>query len=151
MRRSQRKINGSIGKKSVAVSILALICLLVSSNPAFSEYPERDITLIVPWSAGGGTDTVSRFIADKMEKDLGKPVVVVNKPGGGGLIGFQTIAGAKPDGYTIGTITNSMILQKYSALTYVDRTKVEPIAIVNVDPSAFTVNADLPWKSLKPT
>lgn len=144
-----KKGNGLNGRKFFWVSILALICLVASSVPAFSEYPERDITLIVPWSAGGGTDTVSRYIADKIEKDLGKPVVVVNKPGGGGLVGFQTIAGAKPDGYTIGTVTNSMILQKYAALTYVDRTRVEPISIINVDPSAFTINAGLQWKNFK--
>jgi tripartite-type tricarboxylate transporter receptor subunit TctC len=128
---------------------VVFLVLTMTSLTAFCEYPEREISLIVPWSAGGGTDTICRFIADKMEKDLGKPVIVVNKTGGGGLIGFRAISGAKPDGYTIGANSISMILQKYAAIDYVDRTQVAPIAIINIDPASFTINAGLAWKNLK--
>ncbi len=132
---------------------LLLLCVMLLvigvAVPAYCEYPERDITLIVPWSAGGGTDVITRYIGSKLENDLGKAVVVVNKTGGGGLVGFQTIANAKPDGYTLGMISLSLILQKYSALTYVDRTKYEPIALINTDPTAFSVNANSSWKDLK--
>ena len=101
--------------------VLAIGLLPVIGTPAaVAAYPEKEITLIVPWAAGGGTDLVARFIGNLMEKDLGKPVVVVNKAGGGGLVGFNQIAAAKPDGYTIGINSTSQLLQKYSASSYSD-------------------------------
>ena len=140
-----RCFNQKCGFFALAVAL----CLFVGLGSAWAGYPEKDVTWIVPWAAGGGTDVISRFIADKMEKDLGKAVIVVNKEGGGGVVGFQTIAAAKPNGYTIGNITLSTILQKYSALVYVEHTKFAPIGLFNMDPSAFTVKADSPWKTLK--
>ncbi len=141
-----------IGRSIRFVTILCLglgLAGLAGAPPARAEYPEREITLIVPWAAGGGTDLVSRVLADVMKVDLGKPVVVVNKPGGGGLLGFNQIAQAKPDGYTVGIATPSMILQKYSASSYLDWRELAPIAVHNNDPSAFTVKTDAPWKTLK--
>ena len=132
------------------VMVLAIGLFQVIGAPmAAAEYPEREITLIVPWAAGGGTDLVARFLGDLMEKDLGKPVVVVNKPGGGGLVGFKQIAAAKPDGYTVGINTNSQILQKYSASSYLDWRVFSPIALHNYDPAAFTVKIDAPWKTIE--
>jgi len=123
--------------------------LTVGKPLAVAEYPEKEISIIVPWTAGGGTDLIARFMGDLMEKDLGKPVVVVNKPGGGGLVGFNQIAAAKADGYTVGVTTNSQILQKYSASSYLDWRVFAPIGLFNYDPAGFTVNADSPWKTLK--
>jgi len=131
-------------------NVLAIGLLQVIGAPAaVAQYPEKEITLIVPWAAGGGTDLVARFIGNLMEKDLGKPVVVVNKPGGGGLVGFNQIAAAKPDGYTIGINSTSQLLQKYSASSYSDWRNLSPIALVNLDPAAFTVKADSPWKTIE--
>ena len=113
--------------------------LAFGTPSAQAEFPEKEITVIVGWAAGGGTDLISRFLADLMEKDLGKPVVVVNKPGGGGLLSFNQLANAKPDGYTLGNITTSVTLQKYSASSYVDWREFSFIAIYNYDPSSFTV------------
>jgi tripartite-type tricarboxylate transporter receptor subunit TctC len=119
-----------------------------SSSPKTS-YPKKEITLVVPWEAGGGTDLIARQIASIIEKDLGKPVVVENKSGAGGIVGFQEIAKAKPDGYTIGMITNSLLLQKYVNQTFVDYKSFEPIALINQDPASLTVKADAPWKTAK--
>jgi tripartite-type tricarboxylate transporter receptor subunit TctC len=143
--------------KSISRSIrfIMILCLSLSlfltigAPPVLAEYPEKEITLIVPWAAGGGTDLVSRVLADVMKKDLGKPVIVVNKPGGGGLMGFKQIAAANPDGYTVGIVTPSMILQKYTASSYLDWRELAPIAIHNNDPAAFTVKIDSPWKTLQ--
>ncbi|HSR11323.1 MAG TPA: tripartite tricarboxylate transporter substrate binding protein [Thermodesulfobacteriota bacterium] len=131
--------------------ILTLVILAIAVLPskAPAEYPEKEITVIVPWAAGGGTDLIARFLGDLMEKNLGKPVVVVNKPGGGGLVGFNQIAAAKPDGYTIGVNTNSQILQRWSASSYLDWRELAPIALHNNDPAGFTVKADAPWKNIK--
>lgn len=111
-------------------------------------YPEKEITFIIPWAAGGGTDRIGRQLASLIEKELGKPVVVVNKSGGGGVVGFQEIANAKPDGYTIGLISISLLLQKYTATTYVDYKTLKPIAVVNEDPASLTVKKDAPWNTL---
>ena len=129
--------------------LLAAGIFLSPVAPAAAEYPEREITVIVPWAAGGGTDLITRFLADLMQKDLGKPVVVVNKPGGGGLVGFKQLAAAKPDGYTLGITTNSLILHKYSSSSYLDWRELAPIALHNNDPAGFTVNVDAPWKTIK--
>ena len=130
-------------------AFLAAGIFLSPVAPAAAEYPEREITVIVPWAAGGGTDLITRFLADLMEKNLGKPVVVINKPGGGGLVGFKQLAAAKPDGYTLGITTNSMLLHKYAASSYLDWRELAPIALHNNDPAGFTVKIDAPWKTIK--
>ena len=88
----------------------ALICAAVvvwSSlvGAAHAAYPQRPISFIVPWGAGGGTDAVGRMVATLLERDLGQPVNVVNRTGGSGVVGHGAIANARPDGYTIGLIT----------------------------------------------
>ncbi len=130
--------------------VLAIGLFQFSGTPmAAAEYPEREIAIIVPAAAGGGTDLVTRVLGDLMAKDLGKPVVVVNKPGGGALVGFKATAAAKPDGYTLGISTTSQILQKYSASSYLDWRVFSPIAMHNYDPAAFTVKVDAPWKTIE--
>ena len=84
----------------IAASLFAL-----AAGSAHAAWPERPITLIVPWGAGGGTDATARIIGTLLEKDLGQPVTVVNRTGGSGVVGHQAIATAAPDGYTIGLIT----------------------------------------------
>ncbi|PZE22352.1 tripartite tricarboxylate transporter substrate binding protein [Paenibacillus xerothermodurans] len=120
-----------------------------TGKSAGTDYPKKDITLIIPWAAGGGTDVIGRQVASLMEKQLGKPIVVVNRNGGGGLVGFQEIAKAKPDGYTIGLIRNSLILQKYAGETHVDHKSFEPIAVINQDAATITVSGKAPWASAK--
>ena len=94
-------------QSTVGKSIAALCAALFMLWPhaASAAYPERPITLIVPWGAGGGTDAVARILGTLLEKDLGQPVNVVNRTGGSGVVGHQAIAAAPPDGYTIGMIT----------------------------------------------
>jgi tripartite-type tricarboxylate transporter receptor subunit TctC len=150
MHRSDKVQAAASRIRFLLVIVLAIgLFQFIGPSTAVAEYPEREITMIVPWAAGGGTDLVTRFLSDLMEKDLGKPVVVVNKPGGGGLVGFNQIAAAKPDGYTVGINTNSQILQKYSASSYLDWRAFSPIALHNYDPAAFTVKIDAPWKTIE--
>src|SRR5512147_2886975 len=85
--------------RSVALAVLATASLLVAGH-AQAAFPERPLTLIVPWAAGGGTDAVARQIAIMLERDLKQPVNVVNRTGGSGVVGHQAIATAAPDGYT---------------------------------------------------
>ena len=122
--------------------------LLCSCASVFAQYPNRPITLIVPWGAGGGTDAVARFIGSLVEKDLGQPVNVVNRTGGSGVVGHSAIATATPDGYTIGMITVEITMMHHQKLTELDPTSYTPIALVNLDPAGFQVRADSPYKNM---
>ncbi len=85
------------------------LMLAGGTSLAWGEYPERPITLIINYSAGGGIDLTIRALAKKAEKLLGQPVIPVNKPGSGGIIGIGALATSKPDGYTIGALTYSSL------------------------------------------
>ena len=78
-----------------------------------SDYPTREIEIIAGFPPGSTLDQIARVVAKFGEKHVGKPIVVVNKPGGGGTRGFSSLAAAKPDGYTIGIVSQSAILQPY--------------------------------------
>src|SRR5438874_3725932 len=96
---------------------LLLAALLFAASSAFAAYPERPITLIVPWGAGGGTDATARIIGSLLEKELGQPVNVVNRTGGSGVVGHQAIASSPADGYTIGMITVEIGMMHWVGLT----------------------------------
>lgn len=119
--------------------------------PAFAaEWPERPIELIVGFAAGGGTDITARTLAVFLEKELGGSVVVINKPGASGALGLGMIARAKPDGYTLG-MTNmpgllTLPIERNAGFTAKDFTY---LATLVRDPSAFSVKADSPHKSLQ--
>jgi len=121
---------------------------MTASAAAFAQYPNRPITLVVPWGAGGGTDAVARIIASLMEKDLGQPINVVNRTGGSGVVGHQAIATAAPDGYTIGMITVEITMMHHQKLTELNPTSYTPIGLVNLDPAGFQVRADSAYKSM---
>lgn len=112
------------------------------------QFPDRPLTMIVPWGAGGGTDAVARMIATLMEKDLGQPVNVVNRTGGSGVVGHSAIATAPADGYTIGMITVEITMMHHQKLTELDPTSYTPLALVNLDPAGFQVRADSPYKNM---
>jgi len=117
--------------------------------PAYAAYPERPITMIVPWGAGGGTDAVARFIASELEKDLKQPINVVNRTGGSGVVGHTAISSAAPDGYTIGLITVEIAMMKHVGLTTLGPDGFTPIGLVNYDPTALFVASDSKIKDVK--
>jgi tripartite-type tricarboxylate transporter receptor subunit TctC len=127
----------------------AFAAALFACSAAFAAYPERPITLIVPWGAGGGTDATARIIAALMEKDLKQPINVVNRTGGSGVVGHDAIAKATPDGYTIGLITVEITMMHHVGLTGLTYKDYTAIGLVNSDPSAINVRNDSPYKSVK--
>jgi tripartite-type tricarboxylate transporter receptor subunit TctC len=124
----------------------ALLALLVTTAQA--AYPERPITLIVPWGAGGGTDATARIIGTLLEKELGQPVNVVNRTGGSGVVGHAAIASAPADGYTIGLITVEISMMHWQGLTELSGASYTPIGLVNADPAGLQVRADAPYKNV---
>ena len=125
------------------------LAFAVVAGAAQAAYPERPITFVVPWGAGGGTDTTARYFAAGLEKELGQPVNVVNRTGGNGVVGHSAIATAPADGYTIGMITVEISMMHWQGLTELTPASYTPIALVNADPAGFTVRADSPFKSVK--
>ena len=123
--------------------------LALAGGTADAAYPDRPITLIVPWGAGGGTDQTARIIASVLEKDLGQPVNVVNRTGGSGVVGHQAIASATPDGYTIGIATVEIAMMHWQGLTQLTYKDYTPIGLVNFDPAGLQVRADSPYNTAK--
>ncbi|HEY1329053.1 MAG TPA: tripartite tricarboxylate transporter substrate binding protein [Casimicrobiaceae bacterium] len=130
----------------VAACAGASFCVLAA------EWPERPVTMVVPFPPGGVADTVGRPVADALSRELGVSVVIENKPGAGGAIGMGTVAKAKPDGYTV-----LMSLSSLTVLPEADKIlgrqpqyqieDLRPIARVTADPTVLAVRADAPWKT----
>ena len=121
------------------------VLTLVAASPALAEYPERPITLIVPWSAGGGTDAVGRMLAEGLSNELGSPVNVVNRTGAGGIVGHTEMIEADPDGYTLGLATAEITTYSAMGTSDIAPADLTPIGLVNFDASAFNVRADSEW------
>ncbi|OCW59579.1 tripartite tricarboxylate transporter substrate binding protein [Hoeflea olei] len=133
--------------KSLTVAAAAF---LVTAAPAFAEWPEKPINLIVAYGAGGGTDVTARTLQPLLEKELGQPVVVVNRPGAGGEVGHAAIADADTDGYTMGILNLPPMLTipitKDAAFKAED---IIPVAGLVRDPSAISVPANSPFNTLE--
>lgn len=127
---------------------LAALILLGSSTLSAAGFPEKPITFIVPWPAGGGSDIMFRTICQFAEKHIEVPIVVLNKPGGGGAVGVIELANSPADGYTIGMASISIVVTQYMSEVKTPLSAYVPVAFVGSDDSALTVRADSPWKTL---
>src|SRR5260221_14097865 len=127
----------------------AALALTFASTLALAAYPERPITLIVPWGAGGGTDATARIIGSLLEKELGQPVNVVNRTGGSGVVGHQAIASSPADGYTTGMITVEIGMMHWVGLTELSAVNYDAIGGVEPDPAGRQGGGDAASKILK--
>ncbi len=130
--------------------------LTLAGGPALAQdsYPTRSISMVVPFPPGGVADTVGRPIAEALGRILKQPVVVENRAGAGGGLGFSHVAKAKPDGYTI-----LMALSSVSVIPEADRilgktpsyemSQLQPIARITADPTVLVVRAETPWKTYR--
>jgi tripartite-type tricarboxylate transporter receptor subunit TctC len=114
-----------------------------------ARYPNRPITMVVPWGAGGGTDATARIVGSLLERKLGQPVNVVNRTGGSGVVGHSAIATAAPDGYTIGMITVEITMMHWQGLTQLNPESYTPLALMNSDPPGVQVKSDAPFADIK--
>jgi tripartite-type tricarboxylate transporter receptor subunit TctC len=97
-------------KFALPIAVMALAIAAMFSSAARAEYPEKPITMIVPWAAGGSTDQTARVLAKAAEAHLGQTIVIINRPGASTTIGMAELAKANPDGYTIGTLSSTAYL-----------------------------------------
>ena len=129
------------------VALLA-VALLVPA-PAKAAFPERDITLIVPWAAGGGTDTLARTLVKNGKKYFGVNINVQNVTGGTGVIGMNQVARAKADGYTVGLVTFNLSTYRLLGQSELSYRDFDLIALLNRSIAGLTVKADSQFKTLK--
>ena len=135
---------------AIATALLALTPLAVRAATA-GAYPERPIRLIISSSPGTGADYFGRIIAMALTDMYKQQVVADNRTGAGGLIAMQTLAGANPDGYTIGTASSSMMVVPllYAKQPYNPATDFSPIALLALIPSVVMISSTLPAKTVQ--
>ena len=131
--------------------VLASIALAVFAGAVAAQYPNKPVTIVVPFSAGGPTDTVARVMAQAMLKPMGQTLIVENKVGAGGTIGVNSVAKAAPDGYTtliyhIGMATAPAL---YRTLPYKTMEDLEPIGLINDVPMTLVARGNFPAKDFK--
>ncbi len=134
-----------------AIALSAAALFLASPAARAQSYPSRQITLIIPFAAGGSNDIIARAIGKQLSEAWGQPVIAENRPGAGGVIGASAVAAAPPDGYTLLLVSttftiNAAIKKKMPFDTARDFT---PIAFVARSPLLFVASKDLPVKSAK--
>jgi tripartite-type tricarboxylate transporter receptor subunit TctC len=131
---------------------LALAVLLGSGASAMAQaWPARNITIVVPFAAGGTTDAIARTLGQELSKSLGQPVIVENKPGAGATIGADYVAKARPDGYTllVGAVHHTIATSVYKKLPYDFQRDLAPVSTVAMVPNVLVVNPNVPAKNVK--
>jgi len=142
----------SAGKLAVAMMIgLSPLAAISQTDSKTENYPQRPITFVVPYTPGGSVDTVARILTAQLQKQLGQPMVIDNKPGASGMIGSGNVARAKPDGYTLLLHASSQIYlplvdanAKYDALK-----EFTPVARIGTVPLLIVTKPDAPFNTLK--
>ena len=134
--------------KKTLLSIATAVAATLVSGAALAEYPEKPIKVIVPWGAGGDSDLTTRIWADAVEKELGVPVVVINKTGGGGVVGTSFVARAKADGYTLinAGLSSMLVTPNFTKTPYNFNTFTPVVKFTSV-PLAVVVSKDSPYKN----
>ncbi len=147
-----RPITRPISRRRILASAAGLSAASgLGLAPAFGQaaYPNRPVTFVVPWGAGGGTDATARIMASILEREMKQPFNVVNRTGGSGVVGHSAIATAPADGYTIGMVTVEITMMHHQGLTDLKSTSYTPLALVNEDPPGVQVNMASPYKNAK--
>src|SRR5450830_1869774 len=138
--------------KKLCLTFVAAVLLAVAARPApAQEWPQQTIRIIVSFGPGGGADIIGRILADSMQKKLGKPVIVENKPGAGGIIGNDAVAKATPDAYTLGIMTAGQIIAAVTKknMPYDTLTAFAPVTQVATASLMIVTRPDFPANNVK--
>ena len=147
-------MNGRVYRALCVVALLLAVTGFVFAGGEGEEaggatYPDRPITVIVPWGAGGGTDTITRIFAIGFEEEMGVPINVVNRTGGNGVVGHEAIRSAAPDGYTIGVATSEITYFETLGLADITPDDFDLISRIALIPAGVTVRADSEFATLE--
>lgn len=141
----------SVAKRTYVQTLSCLIFIFSAMGTFAADYPNRPVTLVVGYSAGGGVDTIARIVAEKLPQRIGQPVVVENRPGVASIVGATYVAKAKPDGHILLMGASGPIVFNHaldSKLPYGPQDLI-PISLVGVAPLMLLVNTNSPFKSLQ--
>jgi tripartite-type tricarboxylate transporter receptor subunit TctC len=143
-------LNAGFKCRRIARCAFATLAALSSLALAAQAYPDRPVRLIVPFAAGGANDTVARLIAPHLEKALGQPVIIDNRPAASGMVGTDAVAKASADGYTLlmAFTTHTVNVAVNSKLPYDAENDLAPIIMIGKSPLLFIVNAKVPASNL---
>lgn len=133
----------------LAILVLVLFPVVLGCRGSNRSYPSKPVTIICPWSAGGGTDRLARFWAEALQRELGSSFNVTNKTGGAGGVGHRAGADAAPDGYTLTMITFELSTMHHMGIAEVTHEDFACVMQVNADPAAIVVRRDSPWQTLR--
>lgn len=134
--------------KAGVLSALAATAGTTAMAQSCDWAPDRAVTYIVPWGAGGGTDANSRMMASMLEQKWGVPFNVVNRTGGNGVTGHSAIATADPDGYTVGAVTVEINTMHWVGLTDLTYENITPLALIDIVPASVLVSNDSQFESI---
>ena len=143
-------MNATKTRRRLALALSAALALCATLPAAAqSDFPNKPIELVVPYQPGGGTDALARAFADASRKFISQSIVVVNKPGAGGAIGWQEVINSRPDGYKLAVLTVELLTLPHLGLAKFKYDDFQPIAQLNADPAAITVKAEAPWNTIE--
>lgn len=133
----------------IAGGIALLLAAGLSPAPA-QAFPDKPVTLVVPFPAGGTTDVLARALAEKLQVALGQPVIVESKPGAGATLGADLVAKARPDGHTllVGAVHHTIASSVYKRLPYDFQKDFAPLTVIAMVPNVLTVSATSPARSV---
>src|SRR5262245_408971 len=138
-------------KKSILAAMTLMLAGSLAPSTKAQDWPQKPIRIIVSFGPGGGADIIGRILADSIQAQLGKPVVVENKPGAGGIIGNEAIANADPDGYTLGIMTAGQIIASVTRknMRYDTLTAFAPIGQIETASPLIVTQPDSPANDVK--
>jgi tripartite-type tricarboxylate transporter receptor subunit TctC len=128
------------------ITVILLVFFITTVSFA-ADYPNKPITLINPWSAGGGTDVIARTLAEELKSILNVNVIVVNKTGGSGAVGIAAAAESAPDGYTLFINDKSFISSHYMGVTKIRWDDMQPVCGLDLASHGIVVHSDSPWQT----
>jgi tripartite-type tricarboxylate transporter receptor subunit TctC len=140
-------------KKTISLAKFSLVGISLASAQACmaSEYPDKPIKMVIPYTPGGSIDTVGRMVADQLQRQLGQPIVIENLPGASGVLGSLNVKKAKADGYTLLFNASSQVYMPLvvAKKTYDAEQDFTPVGQIGYVPLVVAVNNDVPAKSLR--
>jgi len=140
----------AVSKIRLIPAILITSLLFAATAAQTSDFPNKPITLVIPWAVGGSTDIIFRALCEAAQEIVGHPIDVKNRPGDGGAVGVGSIVSEKPDGYTLVQATNSLHRNSYLNKLSFDTVKdLTPIILVGGHQIGVAVRSDSPFKSVK--